>query len=117
MIYPRLLLARDLLTQDGAIFISIDDNESKNLRAICDEIFGESNFVGDVIWQKTYSPRNDSKGIPTETEHILIYAKQDGWTPKRLKRTTEMDDRYASSDGDPRPWSWGGGGAPGGGGG
>ena len=105
MIYPRLLLARDLLTQDGAIFISIDDNESKNLRAICDEIFGESNFVGDVIWQKTYSPRNDSKGIPTETEHILIYAKQDGWTPKRLKRTTEMDDRYASSDGDPRPWS------------
>ena len=107
MIYPRLLLARDLLTQDGAIFISIDDNESKNLRAICDEIFGESNFVGDVIWQKTYSPRNDSKGIPTETEHILIYAKQDGWTPKRLKRTTEMDDRYASSDGDPRPWSSG----------
>lgn len=113
MIYPRLLLARDLLTQDGAIFISIDDNESKNLRAICDEIFGESNFVGDVIWQKTYSPRNDSKGIPTETEHILIYAKQDGWTPKRLKRTTEMDDRYASSDGDPRPWSSGDAAAPG----
>lgn len=113
MICPRLLLARDLLTQDGAIFISIDDNESKNLRAICDEIFGESNFVGDVIWQKTYSPRNDSKGIPTETEHILIYAKQDGWTPKRLKRTTEMDDRYASSDGDPRPWSSGDAAAPG----
>lgn len=68
MMYPRLLLARDLLSGDGTIFISIDDNESANLRKICDEVFGVDCFVGDVIWQKTYSPRNDSKGIPTVAE-------------------------------------------------
>ncbi len=113
MMYPRLLLARDLLAADGAIFISIDDNESKNLRAICDEVFGGTCFVGDVIWQKTYSPRNDSKGIPTEAEHILVYSKQIGWIPGRLERTEEMDERYASPDGDPRPWSSGDAAAPG----
>ena len=113
MIYPRLVLARDLLSADGAIFISIDDNESANLRKICDEVFGAGNFVGDVIWQKTYSPRNDSKGIPAEVEHILAYSKSSGWMPGRLPRTTEMDNRYTSPDGDPRPWSSGDAAAPG----
>ena len=70
MMYPRLLLARDLLSSDGAIFISIDDNESKNLRAICDEVFGAGCFAGDIAWQRTYSPRNDSLGIPSEVERI-----------------------------------------------
>lgn len=113
MMYPRLLLARDLLSADGAIFISIDDNESSNLRKICDEVFGASNFVGDVIWQKTYSPRNDSKGIPAEAEHIFVYSKHSGWMPSRLARTAEMDERYASPDGDPRPWKAGDASAPG----
>lgn len=113
MMYPRLLLARDLLSADGAIFISIDDNESSNLRKICDEVFGASNFVGDVIWQKTYSPRNDSKGIPAEAEHIFVYSKHGGWMPSRLARTAEMDERYASPDGDPRPWKAGDASAPG----
>ena len=71
MMYPRLLLARDLLSSDGAIFISIDDNEEKNLRALCDEVFGESCFVGNVSWQRSYSPRNDAKGLPVVVEHVL----------------------------------------------
>ena len=113
MMYPRLMLARDLLSEDGAIFISIDDNESKNLHAICDEIFGAACFVGDIAWQKTYSPRNDSKGIPAEVEHILSYSKGPEWVPGRLPRTVEMDERYASPDGDPRPWKAGDASAPG----
>lgn len=104
MIYPRLVLARDLLSADGAIFISIDDNESANLRKICDEVFGAGCFVGDIAWQRTYSPRNDSKGIPAAIEHILVFSKQDGWIPRRLPRTAEMDSRYSSPDGDPIPW-------------
>lgn len=113
MMYPRLMLARDLMSDDGAIFISIDDNESKNLRAICDEVFGAACFVGDIAWQKTYSPRNDSKGIPAEVEHILAYSKSPEWAPGRLPRTVEMDERYSSPDGDPRPWKAGDASAPG----
>lgn len=112
MMYPRLRLARELLADDGAIFISIDDNESANLRKICDEVFGEC-FVGDIAWQRTYSPRNDSKGIPVEIEHILVYSRQPGWNPGRLPRTGEMDNRYASPDNDPVPWSSGDAAAPG----
>lgn len=107
MMYPRLMLARDMLCDDGAIFISIDDNESKNLRAICDEVFGAACFVGDIAWQKTYSPRNDSKGIPAEVEHVLTYSKSPEWIPGRLPRTAEMDSRYANPDGDRCPWKSG----------
>ena len=113
MMYPRLRLARELLTEDGVIFISIDDNESANLRKICDEVFGPSCFVGDISWQKTYSPRNDSKGIPTVAEHIQVYSRQPGWIPQRLPRTAEMDADYASPDGDPHPWASGDAAAPG----
>lgn len=113
MVYPRLILARDILSEDGAIFISIDDNESKNLRAICDEVFGASCFVGDVIWQKTYSPRNDSKGIPTVAEHILVYCRVSGWIPQRLPRTEAMNAGYGSPDGDSLLWSSGDPAAPG----
>lgn len=113
MMYPRLRLARELLADDGAIFISIDDNESANLRKICDEVFGASCFVGDIAWQRTYSPRNDSKGIPAEIEHLLVYSRRQGWMPKRLPRTAEMDERYSSPDGDPIAWSSGDAAAPG----
>lgn len=104
MIYPRLVLARDMLSADGAIFISIDDNESANLRKICDEVFGAMCFVGDIAWQRTYSPRNDSKGIPAEIEHVLVFSKQNEWIPGRLPRTAEMDSRYSSPDGDSVQW-------------
>jgi adenine-specific DNA-methyltransferase len=108
MMYPRLKLLQKLLADDGAIFISIDDNELYNLKAVCDEIFGAGNFVANVIWQKTYSPRNDTLGIPYETDNILVYAKRAGnWIPHRLKRTSEMDARHASPDNDPIPWQSG----------
>ena len=113
MMYPRLILVRDLLAADGAIFVSIDDNESSNLRKICDEVFGSVCFVGDIAWQKTYSPRNDSKGIPAEVEHIIAYSKALNWAPNRLARTSEMDERYGSPDNDPRPWKAGDASAPG----
>lgn len=102
MIYPRLVLARDLLSADGAIFISIDDNESANLRKICDEVFGVGCFVGDIAWQRTYSMRNDSKGIAAEVEHLLVYGKSPYWEPHKLPRTTEMDARFSNDDNDPK---------------
>lgn len=105
MMYPRLKLLHKLLAEDGVIFISIDDNELYNLKAICDEIFSSSCFVSSVSWQRTYSKRNDSKGIPSEIEHILVYSKNMQWKPNRLPRTTEMNANYGSQDGDPRDWS------------
>ena len=105
MMYPRLLLARDLLMGNGAIFISIDDNESMNLRKICDEVFGAGCFVGDIAWQRTYSPRNDSKGIPVTVEHLLVFSKQSEWIPGRLPRTEGMNAGYGSPDGDSSLWA------------
>ncbi len=104
MIYPRLKVARDLLTEDGVIFISIDDRECDNLIKICDEIFGEGCFVGNISWQKTYSPRNDSKGIPAEKESVVVYGKNPGWTPKKLPRTEQMNKMYRNPDNDVSPW-------------
>lgn len=72
MMYPRLYLARNLLLEDGVIFISIDDTEVSNLRKLCDEIFGEENFVGHIVWQKKYGPANDTKGISQTHEHIMV---------------------------------------------
>ncbi len=104
MIYSRLMLARNLLAEDGAIFISIDDGESSNLRKICGEVFGESCFVGDVVYQRTYAPRNDSKGISKEAEHLFVFSKSSTWQPKKLPRTAEMNEKYKSPDGDPVLW-------------
>lgn len=104
MMYPRLQLLRQLLSDKGAIFISIDDNEVSHLRKICDEIFGINCFVADIIWHKTYSPRNDSKGVPTETDHILVYSRYPNWQPKRLERTDEMNSVYKNPDGDISLW-------------
>lgn len=76
MIYPRLRLAKDLLREDGVIFISIDDNEVGNLRKVCDEIFGEQNFVSNLIWQKKFSCSNDATYFSTMHDHILCYCKK-----------------------------------------
>ncbi len=100
MMYPRLKLLQKLLADEGAIFISIDDNELYNLKAICDEIFGSSCFVSRITWQNNYSLRNDAKGIPYETDNILVYSKRQNWSPKRLSRTKEMDARYVNYDND-----------------
>ena len=104
MMYPRLKLLQKLLSDDGAIFISIDDNELYNLKAVCDEIFGASCFVSKVTWQNNYSLRNDAKGIPYETDNILVYGKSLNWSPKRLSRTEEMNARYVNYDDDTTPY-------------
>ncbi len=105
MMYPRLVLLQKLLSQEGAIFVSIDDNEVAFLKIIMNEIFGSTCFVADISWQRTYSIRNDSKGIPKEVEHILVFSAQPNWLPYKLTRTGEMDDKYKSPDGDERIWT------------
>lgn len=105
MMYPRLKLLQRLLAEDGVIFISIDDNELYNLKSICDEIFGLSCFVSNISWQRTYSTRNDSKGIVNEVEHPLVYSERPGWNPNKLPRTAEMDAKYKNPDNDVLPWT------------
>ena len=104
MMYPRLKLLQKLLADDGVIFISIDDTECSNLILICNEIFGASNFVANISWQRTYSPRNDSKGIVSEVEHLVLFSKNPGWQPNKLPRTEAMDSRYKNPDNDVAPW-------------
>ncbi|MCM1500968.1 MAG: site-specific DNA-methyltransferase, partial [Clostridium sp.] len=101
----RLLIAKKLLSDKGAIFISIDDNEEAPLKLLCDEIFGEECFVANISWQRTYSPRNDSKGLSSEVEHILLYSSNILWNPNKLDRTEKMDSIYKSPDHDPKPWT------------
>lgn len=109
MMYERLVVARDLLKDDGVIFISIDDNEVHNLRKICDEVFGEENFVANVIWQKKFSRANDATYFSTMHDHIICYAKRtklnntgDTWSLKLLPRGEETPEGYSNSDNDPR---------------
>lgn len=104
MMYPRLKLLQRLLSDDGVIFISIDDTEYANLKTVCDEIFGSNCFVSNISWQRTYSTRNDSKGIVNEVEHILCYSKQPDWQPNKLPRTAEMDSKYKNPDNDYTLW-------------
>ena len=103
MIYPRLRVARDLLTEDGVIFISIDDNEVENLRKVCDEIFGESNFIATLVWERAYSPKNDAKYISNSHDYVFLYAKSAAsFIIGRLERTAEANARYSNPDNDPR---------------
>jgi adenine-specific DNA-methyltransferase len=102
MIYSRLKLARNLLKDDGIIFISIDDGEVSNLRKVCDEIFGESNFVADVTWQKRYTRSNNTIDFTTVVEHIICYSKTDQFVVNLLPRTEDADARYTNPDNDPR---------------
>ena len=103
MIYPRLKLARNLLKDDGVIFISIDENEVHNLRKICDEIFGERNFVSQLGWQKVYAPKNQARYFSNDYEFILCYAKNiDYFSVGELPRTESMNARYKNPDNDPR---------------
>ena len=104
MMYPRLALLQRLLHSQGAIFISIDDNEYTNLKAICDEIFGKNCFVANISWQRAYSTRNDKDGIPIEAEHLLVYGKEPKWQPKKLERTEEMNSKYGNPDNDINLW-------------
>ena len=108
MIYPRLLLARNLLSDDGVIFISIDDNEADNIRKICSEIFGDNNFIADLIWQKKFSRSNDATYFSTMHYHIMCYCKKSifnsigGWKIGLLPRGNEIPLGYSNPDNDPR---------------
>lgn len=103
MIYPRLVLARNLLADDGVIFISIDDNEQENLKKICDEVFGEKNFIAQIIWERAYAPVNLKKHFSENHDYIICYAKDiDKAICNGLPRASEANDRYSNPDNDPR---------------
>ncbi|CDN30787.1 Type III restriction-modification system methylation subunit [Mucinivorans hirudinis] len=100
MIYPRLQLARNLLTDDGVIFISIDDNEVENLKKIGNEVFGESNFLAQIVWQKKYAATNDAKGFSTTHDYITVYQKSSYFNRNLLPRTIEQNKPYKNNDND-----------------
>ncbi len=106
MMYPRLYLARNLLSQDGLIFVSVDDNELQNLRIALAEVFGEENFVATVIWQKIYAPKSSAKHFSEDHDYIVVFAQNgEQWRPELLPRTEEQDSVYRNPDDDPRgPW-------------
>ena len=100
---PRLEILKNLLAEDGSIWISIDDDEGHYLKVLCDEIFGRHNFVSTVIWEKKYSPQNDAKWLSDSHDFILVYAKDKSiWRPNLLPRSAEMNARYKNPDNDPR---------------
>jgi adenine-specific DNA-methyltransferase len=106
MMYPRLRLLREFLREDGAIFISIDDNEADHLRKICDEVFGRQNFIATIIWNMMDSPKNSAIHFSDDHEYIIAYARDANvWKPNPLPRKDEMNKRYKNTDNDPRgPW-------------
>ncbi len=105
MIYPRLKVARDLLTDDGVIFISIDDNEYETLTMLCNEIFGEKCFVTDIAWRSADSSNNDAKQFSADFNHTLVYSKSPFWQPYKLERGEKNNEHYKNPDNDPRgPW-------------
>lgn len=106
LLKARLEIISRLLTEDGSIWISIDDDEQAYLKVLCDEIFGRNNFVANVIWEKKYAPQNDSKWLSDSHDFILVYAKNKNiWRPNLMERTAEMDARYKNPDNDTRgPW-------------
>jgi len=103
MIYSRLILARNLMLDDGIIFISIDDNEQENLKKCCNEVFGGENFVAQLVWERAFSPKNDARFISNSHDYVLMYAKNiTSFKIGRLPRTEEANARYSNPDNDPR---------------
>jgi adenine-specific DNA-methyltransferase len=98
--YPRLLLAKDLLRDDGVIFISIDDNEQAQLKLLCDEVFGQENFVANIIWHKRYAASNDATGIPSMHDYVLAYQKSQEFNRLLLPRTDKQDSLYKFDSND-----------------
>lgn len=107
MMYPRLVLLKQFLAEDGAIFVSLDDNEIGSLRIMMDEIFGQKNFVTSVIWQKVFSPKNSAKYLSEDHDYVVIYAKEKAkWNVNLIQRNEGNDSRYKNPDNDERgPWT------------
>ena len=103
MIYPRLKVARNLLTDDGVIFISIDDHEVENLKKVCCEIFGDNNYVAQFIWERAYAPMNDAKYVSVHHDYVLMFAKNiSSFVIGRPPRTEKTNSKYKNPDNDPR---------------
>ncbi len=103
MMLPRLYIARNLLRDDGVIFVSCDDNEVHNLRCLMNEVFGEENFIASVIWQKVYAPKSSAKLFSEDHDYLIVYARHaSDWIPELLPRTEEQDSVYKNPDNDPR---------------
>lgn len=106
LMYPRLKLLHELLSEQGSLWMTLDDNEIHHARLILDDIFGAENFVATCIWQKNYLPKNTARHFSEDHDYLLVYAKNaTEWTPVLLPRTEEMEARYSNPDNDPRgPW-------------
>ncbi|MEI7997214.1 MAG: site-specific DNA-methyltransferase, partial [Methylococcaceae bacterium] len=103
LIRDRLEIIRSLLSDDGSLWITIDDNEAHYLKVLCDEVFGRGNFVANVVWQKKFSPQANSVWLSDSHDHVLVYAKnKEIWRPNLLPRTADADSRYLNPDNDPR---------------
>ena len=109
LMYPRLELLRELLSEDGSIWITIDDNEAHYLKVMCDEVFGRRNFISNIVWQKKYAPANDAIWFSDNHDHILVYAKNKNiWRPNKLPRSEKSNLAYKNPDNDLRgPWKSG----------
>jgi adenine-specific DNA-methyltransferase len=108
MMYPRLVLLRELLSEDGSIWITIDDNEAHYLKVLCDAVFGRQNFLANVVWEKVYTPKSNGRGLSADHDHILAYAKSSNWFESgwnKIPRSEEQANRFKNADGDPKgPW-------------
>ncbi|MEK8093254.1 site-specific DNA-methyltransferase [Methylocystis sp. IM3] len=106
MMYPRLVLLRELLAEDGSIWVTIDDNEAHYLKVMMDEIFGRKNFVANCVWQKKYTIANDAIWLSDNHDHLMLYANNKiSWRPNKLSRTEGSNKGYKNPDEDPRgPW-------------
>lgn len=106
MIYPRLVLLRELLAEDGSIWVSIDDNEGHYLKVVLDEVFGRRNFLSTMIWRKNYSPKSTARHFSEDHDYIMVYARDgERWLPNLMPRTEKQDKAYKNLDDDPRgPW-------------
>ncbi|MFZ1269200.1 MAG: site-specific DNA-methyltransferase, partial [Anaerolineae bacterium] len=109
LMYPRLALLRQFLREDGAIFISIDDNEVQALRYVMDEIFGATNFITTIIWQKVFAPKNTARHFSEDHDYLVVYARNaDVWRPNLVLRSEDAKSRYKNPDNDSRgPWASG----------
>lgn len=106
MMYPRLELLRELLSEDGSIWVTIDDNESHYLKVVCDEVFGRKNFISNAVWEKKFSPQNDAKWLSDNHDHVLVFAKNKQlWFPNLLPRSSKQQSNIKNPDDDPRG-SW-----------
>ncbi|WP_419612078.1 DNA methyltransferase [Thiolapillus sp.] len=106
MMVPRLELLRELLAEDGSIWVSIDDNEGHYLKVIMDEVFGRGNFISSIIWRKNYAPKSSAKHFSEDHDYILVYGKHsEHWAPNPMPRTEKQNKAYKNPDSDPRgPW-------------